>query len=246
MALLVPKYIQAANIQDNIIRYKWDDWNVEQAEEPIQEEFYNRLRRISQRANIAFTIGTAEWIVHRFSTLCDDALPIQYLEAAWAQIVHWRYGAFTWEGYTEKDEWAGPVKRPLWVAMTDVRFAISQAEEDGNPSLGAAWIANLAQYLMTDLTPYEKWRDRIMKRLEALYPRDPEETLGEVVPREALDPDFDFNVEQTETLINQFLSRLDYRSNPFLNSPEKMLEEGFEGTPYAFNIEEDRKARFEW
>lgn len=246
MALSVPNYIQAANIQDNTIRYKWDDWNVEQAEEPIDKDFYGRLKGLSQRANVALTISSAEWIVHRFGTLCDDPLPFQYLEAAWAQIVHWRYTGFTWEDLTEQTDWSGPIKGPLGIAMTRVVYAVQQAEEDEFPSLRAAWITNLAQYLITDSAPYQKWRERIVERLEALYPRDLEETLGEVVPRQALDPDFDFKAEQTESLINQFLRSLDYKSNPFLNFPEKMLEEGFEGTPYVFDIEKDRKARFEW
>jgi hypothetical protein len=246
MPLPVPQNIQISNIQDNIIRYKWDDWNVEQAEEPINDEFYKRLERISQRANVAFTIATAEWIVNRFARLFDDPLPYQYLEVAWVQVIDRHYTAFTWEDYTDEKQWTGPLKGPIGIAMTRVMYAIQQAQEDGDPELRAAWITNLAQYIMTDPVPYQTWRERIMERLEAIYPRNPNETLGEVVPREALDPDFDFNVEQTEPLINQFLAGVDYRSNPFLNSPEKMLAEGFEGTPYVFNIEEDRKARFEW
>jgi hypothetical protein len=246
MPLSVPSYIHEANIQENTIRYKWDDWNVEQAEEPIDKDFFGRLKGISQRANVAFTIGTAEWIIHRFGTLCDDPLPLQYLEAAWAQIVHWRYIAFTWEDHTDKKSWSGPIKGPLGIAMTRVMYAIQQAEEDEVPELRAAWITNLVQYVMTDPTPYQNWRERIIERLERLYPRDPDETQGEVVARQALDPHYNFEIEQTESLINQFLASLDYKANPFLNSPEAMLEEGFEGTPYVFDIVEDRKARFEW
>jgi len=47
-------------------------------------------------------------------------------------------------------------------------------------------------------------------------------------------------------LINRFLAGLNYKSNPFLSSPEDMLAGGFEGKPYVFNSEQDRKARFEW
>jgi hypothetical protein len=85
-----------------------------------------------------------------------------------------------------------------------------------------------------------------MTRLQNLYPLNSEEKLGEVVPQEALDPTLDFQIEQTEPFVNRFLRSLDYRTNPFLNSPEQMLDRGFKGTPYVFNIEEDRKARFEW
>ena len=87
-----------------------------------------------------------------------------------------------------------------------------------------------------------------MKRFDALYPRDSEDEVGEVVPREAVDPENEFSVESTEYLIQKFLISLDYSSNIFLSSPNEMLEEdedgkSFQGTPYAFDIEIDRKSR---
>lgn len=245
MTLVIPHYIQDANIQDDSIGYKWDDWNVEQAEEPIDDEFYARLEGISQRAIIAFTISTAEWIVHRFEMLSKDRSLLQYLKSAWAMIVSWHYCGITWEDYADEKKWIGPVKGPLGIAMTRVHYAIQQTLENEDPELRAAWITNLAQYLITDPTPYLKWRERVMERLKRLYQLDPEEKLGEVVPRQALDPDFDLKVDQTESLINRFLSGLDHKINPFLNSPEKMLKEGFMGTPYVFNVEDDRRKRFE-
>lgn len=240
---MIPKYIQIPNIQDNTIRFKWDDWNVKQADFPIEDILYDRLQNLAQRATVAFTIATAEWIIHRFGGLSDDPLPLEYLEAAWAQVVHFRY---SYHRDIRKEEWTGPVRGPIGIAIRRVIFAIQQAEEDGDPPWRAGRISKLAEHVISDPTPYKEWRESIMKRLETLYPLDPDETLGEVVPREALDPDFDFNIEQTESLINKFLAGLDYNTNPFLNSPEKMLELGFEGTPYVFDIEADRKARFEW
>lgn len=244
--LPTPGYIQVANVDDLSIRYKWDDWNVEQAEEPINEQMLRQLKGISQRAAVAFTIATAEWIVHRFGTLCNDPLPLHYLEAAWADQLDNIYAAATWEELTEKKEWAGPIRGPIRIAMERVMYALEEAEEDGEPEVRALWITSLADFIMSDPAPYREWRKRVMERLKVLYPRNPEDTLGEVVPREALDPDFEFHIENTEDLINRFLSGLSYLSNPFLNSPEKMLDAGFEGKPYVFNIEQDRTRRFDW
>jgi len=246
MPLLVPRYIEAASIQDNSIRYRWDDWNVEQAEEPVDEGAYKRLEGISQRSDAALTIATAEWIVHRFATLADVTLPRQYIEAGWAQVIDFRYGATPWDAHGKERTWAGPVLRPIWTAMYRVQFALEVAKDDEAPELRAAWITRLAPYLMTDPSRYLVWLKAILTRLETLYPRDVRETLGEVVPREAFDPQFPFVLEQTEALINRFLRSLDYRSNPFLASPQAMLAEGFEGTPYVFSSERDRKMRFEW
>ena len=71
--------------------------------------------------------------------------------------------------------------------------------------------------------------------------------LGEVVPREALDSTLAFVVEDTEGLIDRFLRGLDYSQGPtgngFLMLPTEMAAEGFTGTPYRFDIAQDRHQR---
>ena len=101
----------------------------------------------------------------------------------------------------------------------------------------------MAEYLLTDPGPYLRWRDRVLERLEVLYPLNPEDPRGAVVPREALDPDIDFHPEQIEDLINNFLKKLKPKTNPFLNPPQEMLEQGFDGTPYHFDAGEDLRRR---
>jgi hypothetical protein len=201
------------------------------------------LNGLSQRAIIAFVNATAEWIVYRLEIFTDTTAPHQYLEAAWAQVADWRYGAFTWEEYALNDAWTGPVRGPIGIAMIRVLHAVDQTKENGYPELAAAWITNLATHVMPDPASYLKWRSEVMKRLETLYPRNLLDTLGDVVPRQAVDPGFAFQPEHTESLFNEFLARLDYRKNPFLNNPNKMLQDGFEGTPYVFDLERDRLRR---
>jgi hypothetical protein len=243
MAFSVARYIRDANVQHRTIRYEWDDWNEEQAEEPLDEPLLARLKNLSWRAVVAFTCATAEWIVHRYEPLSDDPLPLQNLEAAWANIVDFYYCGAVWEDYVDESDWTGPVRRPLYIAMLRVDYALQAIISDGDPEIRGTWISSLANYVLADPKPYVSWRRRILERLEALYPMDPADKLGDVVPREALDPDYDFRLDQTEPLVSRFLSGLHPAANPFLNSPEKMLELGFEGTPYAFEIEKERQAR---
>lgn len=245
MTLQVPNYIQESHVQENAIRYKWDDWNIEQAQEPFDKALHERLLSIGMRANVAFTIGCAEWIVYRFGLLDHDPLPPHYLQAAWAQMIDWRYGAYYgWQDLTKDEEWKGPIRGPVGVAMSRVMYAIQQTEESGgDPSVRAAWISSLAQYVISVPEKYHAWSESVLKRLETIYPRDPADPKGDVVPKEAIDPEYEFRVEQTESLVRQFLNSLDYRRNIFLHSPEQMLADGFQGTPYSFSLEHDRRIR---
>jgi hypothetical protein len=252
MAYRFPAYLPNSKIDDNLIRYKWDDWDVEQAEEPVSDKLYGKLTDISFRANVAFAIGVAEWVVYRYRLVFDDPLPCQYLTAAWAQVIDWNYGCYPWEDYIDQfsssHEWSGPVKGPINRAMSLVRFSITQAQEYGNPSLPAAWISNLARYVMNEPSPYRRWRRDILRKFTGLYPFDEEEPLGEVIPREEMAPDAEITEADIPWLVNSYLSsiRPTIGENPFLRPPDEMRKEGFVGDPYAFDLAKDHEMRFEW
>ena len=253
MTLTIPAYLKAANIQDRSVRYEWDDWNDLPALDKPDAALAARLKRVSQRAVLAFMCATAEWIVFRFGTLCDDPAPWAYIEAAWAAVIHVRYVGYGtgtgWQEFAVKG-WDGPVRGPIKDALELLETGFQQLSWEGHtdPTRYAVLMAPLARYVMTDPGPYNDWSERVIGRLEALYPRDPADALGDVVPRQAVDPAFDFLPEQTEPLINQFLASLDFRRSAFLSSPEGMLEhfdgdEDFSGTPYRFEIQADRQSR---
>ena len=258
MTLEVPGFLRAARIQDPSLQYLWDDWaTVPGANEP-DEALLARLGRLSQRAVLAFACGTGEWVLWRFEGLCDEQAPRDYIEGAWAMTIDVRYcgyGKGTWwenYAYSAKSGWDGPVKRPIRNALGLVEAAIKQrAWAKTDPVKSAGLLSSLASYVMTDPAPYQKWTHQILERLESLYPRNRIDPLGDVVPRQAVDPDFDFHVEQTELLLNnEFLALLDYRTNRFLSSPAGMSQEddegeSFRGKPYVFDLEDDRRARRE-
>jgi hypothetical protein len=238
-----PEYLRRSDVRDTTVAYTWDDWKVEEAYEPLDDDLLARLAQMSYRANEAFTIACAEWIVDRFRLLSDDPAPINYIEAAWAAIVDWRYAKY-FEPVDE--EWQGPVRRALEVTMALTVEVIGRTENCDLPEISSASIANLAKHVMTRPEPFEEWQEWAVERLTLFYPRDEEEPLGPVVPREALDPDIAFSPSDTPEYINRFLKSLDFRKNEFLEPPETMLKSGFEGHPYTFNAAEDRRQRFEW
>jgi hypothetical protein len=253
VTLLVPQYIKVSGIQDSAIRYQWDDWKRLPAAVAPDPEATDRLQQISQRAVLAFACGASEWIVCRFATLCNDPAPWHFIEAAWAMILDVRYSGFGsgtgWQSYAQKS-WVGPVRGPINRALVRLECAFINLAREGHndPTEYASRLSTLAAYLMTSPAAYKRWRGWVIGRLEQLYPRNLQDPIGDVVPREVIDPDSDFQVELTEHLINRFLSSLDHRSNIFLSSPEGMLEHfdgsaDFKQTPYVFSMDADRKAR---
>jgi hypothetical protein len=244
MTLLPPQWVQIPGIQDEKIRYSWDDWDVEAVDMPLDPDFQERLAALSSRAIAAFTIGTAEWIVHRFAGLSADPRPGQYLEAGWAQLIDFRYSE---ETEINLAEWRGPVRGPLGIAIRRVLYAIQQAATlGGDPAWRAGRAAKLAQHVLPSPHPFVQWQERVLDRMLRLWPTRADDPLGDVIPREALDPDPDFDPTRTESLIRAFLAQLDRRDNPFLLAPDVLIERGFEGRPYAFDAQAERQRRLDW
>jgi hypothetical protein len=243
MKMNLPLFVQVIGIQDPVIHFKWDDWNVEQSDMPIDRLLKQQLQDVSHRAAAALTISTAEWVVYRFATMFEDPKPSFRLEAAWAQVVDPRYSSLS---DIPLEEWRGPVRGPIGIALRRVIFALEQAWKGHDPVWRACRASKLAEHVLPNPVPFVRWREAIIERLRTFYPLQPEDMLGDAVPRECMDPNYNFDSNQTEALINQFLLNLDYKLNPFLNSPSTMLEAGFVGTPYLFSQEADRKVRYNW
>ena len=71
-----PHYIDRARIDSPSVRFTWDEWNVRATYEPVDERLVESLMKLSRRANCAFTIAIAEWIVYRFRSLDRDPAPL--------------------------------------------------------------------------------------------------------------------------------------------------------------------------
>lgn len=99
---------------------------------------------------------------------------------------------------------------------------------------------------------FEKWLDDLAGRVKsvALAPSEPYRRIqdfptteayeawaaryrGMPLPPQILDPEANYDGSQRTSLVGQFLRELDWRSNPYLRSPEAMLAAGFSGTPYV-------------
>jgi len=236
MALIRPAYIVQTLPG---LHYSWNDRDFELAEKPVDAELLAALSTISMRGNLALLAASAEWLVHLLLPLIDDdPLPLDAVEALWAQVVDWRYAA-PWDPFDE-NEYTGSIRGPIrrmamW--MREGPRCMSDGLGNGVRHCAAAATV-LALHVQPSPAFMRVWLSFALARLQALSPANDKDSLGAVVPRQALDPTIAFNPEETGTLIDQFLQTLNYQEGPngngFLMLPGEMLFEGFAGTPYRF------------
>ena len=246
MSYQIPPYIAAARIDTPTIRYIWDDWRASEDFQASSDAIIQSVQTLCVRAQVALVIGMYEWTIGRFHALSDDPTPFQIAEAAWCGNVDRRYMEY-WE--FNRKQWIGPVRGPLWGAMTWLIPAVLAGEDDPEElESGISYLYRLTMHILPDQQPFITWLELTLSRLRELFPAPPdapfedlfkereEERRGPLVPREALDPSVPFEPSLSNSLIDQFIRNTDYRTNPFLKDPAKLQEEGFRGTPYQLTI----------
>jgi hypothetical protein len=111
------------------------------------------------------------------------------------------------------------------------------------------YLAFLCQHVWKQRKAFKEWMLFAFDRLTDLYPiskvtrdyyamrdrtGDEPFDFGAVVPRESLDPNFDFDPGATPELLDVYLRDLNPEANRFLRTPQELVELGFEGTPYRY------------
>ena len=258
MSLTMPRYIEKANILDIPIDYSWEDPDQCDFDVP---RLLNKIVNITSRGKFALTIGFAEWVHWRLSNHFTDPLCFQFLQAAWAGIIDRRYFNHLTSSHgdatTDKikmaksatnllnlykgdfDEDAYDVIKGPVIASIIVTAIVADYTVPGDAFVEKTIHgSNVAELVVGNLKAFKDWRRNIIKRL-SMYNQiddfdDSSTFYGSPIPREIIDPDFDYTPEAAPELINTFLSQLEYETNPFLPTPEELKEVGFEGTPYVY------------
>lgn len=235
-----PNYIVNAHVDNNTIEYSWDSWGTWDTFGSMEEKDIERIKKLSLRARYALLLGASEWLAYRFESLIDRPDPFNIIDVAWAQAIDIRYGECE---YLDRDDWNGPVKGPIRWEMVLVQDYVDHLHNKLEIISGTTRAIQLALYVLSEDEQFLIWLEQTISRLERLYPYETNDPLGDPVPREALDPNYDFNVNETEKLLNAYLENFDYEENYYSNDPEEMIDEGFEGKPYMFSLSEDREKR---
>ena len=240
--LTIPSHVAAARLAVPTIRYVWRDWEEGRLYDTsaADELMLERLDDISYRGTLALTIACAEWVVYRYEGLSDIRMHLQYIEAAWASVVDDRY-LRPWE--PTEEEFTGPILGPLACALLMVQEAMESTAQELDGGLPVAYISNLAARVLPKPSPFRAWRDETIERLLTQAPRDPADSLGDVVPREFFDEALSLAPQQVELLTRRFMEGLDPARNPNLHDIGELAELHYDLPPYTYDLALDREDR---
>jgi hypothetical protein len=243
LAYSIPDYLLAVGFEDARLRYRWDDWRASMDFTYDSSDIFGRLAGVSMHAKLAVGIGIYEWIAWRFRIVSEDPVPLQIAEAAWCANINRKYMEYV---ELPRSEWLGIVRGPLWCGITWLVPMVFSGDSDPEEcESGLAYLPRLAMHVVPKPDLFEQWLDKAIERVikfHSLAPEDPfedlfseheEERRGPLVAREVLNPGFNYSPEMDTRLISYFLRSRDYQRNPFLHSPEQMLNDGFRGNPYV-------------
>jgi hypothetical protein len=223
--------------------FVWDDTRVPRDFRADAGWVVDAADELSVRAQMVLCVGLYEWVRWRFDGLHDSPKPTQIARAAWCATIDPRY--MLWFELS-RDEWLSPVRAPLWCAATWLRPAVADGDEQPEELAdGLDFLTRLALHVVPNPQRLEAWLRAVLPRLAELFPVTEEslfddlfgartgERRGALIGPRALDPSTPYDPASGHNALAQLLARARTGQSPYLASPEEMLDEGFEGTPYS-------------
>ncbi len=257
MNLKIPNYIEKTGVAETPITHickRPDDYYYE------VPKLFNKWNPLQSRSILAITLGCAEWVFWRLSKNYNSQPDLikSFLEAGWAAAIDRRYMNYlpkatrhaTLEHYKMSDNptslralYKGnlsddikkTIEGPVLIVISALGVVINYTVPQNSNTTNAIYVSNVAEAVCNEkIDAFKAWRRAIIQRHYEFHRKSPEDYLGVPVPRESIDPDFDYHPSKNKELINNFLSNLDFESNPFLTHPDELKELGFEGKPYVY------------
>ena len=234
--LTIPTYIEKLGLQETKLSFKSSMAGIIQLFDTDVPLVRGGAELVTERAKLAFGAALTEWVVWRLEPFTDTSDLLQFTESLWAAVIDYRYTSSI-DHVRPSD--GDPVNYHQFVTWekANALFLLCQ-EEDGNPA-NCARLSLLARHVLPKKhhAALKVWIEFIVReRLLKLWPVEDSEDAnilqGPLVPREAFNPDIDFDINKTHDMLSRFLESLDHKTNPYLRSPTEMKKLGFKGKPY--------------
>lgn len=210
----IPHYIPVEEISSLPLSYEWDFWDPYEILGKINESTMNDLDKISDRGQIAFSIGCAEWVVARLSKHLSDTKAFLYIDACWAFQLDTGIASPL---APNEDEWQGSVLAPIDLAIVSI-LNTYYTTEDGQGAIEAAFSELIPIQVLFDKTPFFVWREKILNRLKTHFPRQENDHWGLPVPKEALNPDLPLDTELIKQYAASNLEQIFNTKNIFIRT----------------------------
>ena len=233
--LTIPKILDTPEFYDAPLDYKWDekasDFYSVDAEKPKLE---NTLDKLNYKAAFGIATALCEWIYWRMHKYIDKpGIPLA-LEAQWAGLINKHYFyCWSYEGDYISDPIYGPTYS-MWQCVQFITYNYEQNNFCTNDDI--CRLAIIARHICPDKKFFDNWLSDALKKSTKLffYKETVEEPI--ILKQFFFEDDYNYQTADNIKIINNFLSTLEYKKNNFLNSPEKMLELNFQGTPYKYEL----------
>ena len=214
------------------------------------DRLFDALKRIGYKAAIGIAVMLTELIQMRlkgvYRNIDTDQEFGPKIESLWAAAIDPLYlktSEFGDEYYDENNEPTPYVSN--WYLMEFIMY-----EYTNNSFYIHRYLKNLSmltRHLMPNQGLFDKWFAETVRKTTEIFPcsydyadLDFDDASARYdcscdapVPCEFFfSPHFEYSEDTAKPVLNAFLQSLDYNNNPWLCTPEEMLEKGFKGEPY--------------
>lgn len=243
--LTIPKILDTPEFYDAPLSYKWKDSSAEfYYVDAKNDKVYEGIAKLNYKATLGMATALCEWVYWRVLNHTETPEPLAKvgIESLWASVVDKQY-SFTWHYGSGKYQ-TDPANGAMYAMLKCIGGSIASYHTGNSVFKDIDHLAMLARHIAPDQSFFDQWFKRTLEKATELFPFVETEnnpaskydcSLEPVVPREFFfDPDYDYETADNVKLINNFLSSIDYENNKALNNPKKMIEQGFQGTPYKY------------
>ncbi|MCL1916863.1 MAG: hypothetical protein FWG14_00890 [Peptococcaceae bacterium] len=240
------------NLDDSQVQIEWDGDDFSKFSNLLitNNRLFNVLKKVSYKAAIGIAVTLTELIQLRskhFFPYIDIAQEFnKKIESLWAATINPLYlktFTFDWEYYDDNEEFTPYASN--WVVLRHMLKECTQSSFTIHRYL--INLSMLSRHLTPNKKLFDNWFTKVMCNTTEIFPCTYDyadldfddvdaryDCSGEApIPREFFfNPEFEYSEEAAKPILNTFLQSLDYNNNPWLCTPEEMLEKGFKGTPY--------------
>lgn len=235
----VPNVILESKSIGHSIDFSWTKKKIDKFLDPIEQnnELENSLMLINHKGSVGLTAALLEWIYWRFTGYTQSTNDTQKrIEALWCSInEREQTNPLLFDTDLEIPA-VGSVDGVLWIALMNVRMVDVQYRKGSyflqNELLG---LALLARHITPKKKVFDKWLNKILSELIALYPcqyqyndlDESDETVYDSSNEPAIcrefffDSEFKYSPEEAEKALHNFIENLDHKANPFLDISRK-------------------------